>query len=109
MYPQETIDRLVELEKESLSFEMCGIIDSNNVVHPITNDSKDPDSFIFNKREYFTLLSRLLKEKTKVKATYHSHRGDDNTPSAADLSTIGIMKRSMVIISNGKVRCINYE
>lgn len=80
------ISKLQQLVKQSPQKEICGIIDTNFNVYPITNVAKNATTcFIFSKREYFTLMKKFKEEGNKVLFIYHSHPSGYVVPSKADL------------------------
>lgn len=83
---QQVIEQLKQLAKQSPTKEICGVIDNNFDIHPITNVAKNASTcFIFSKREYFTLMKKFKEEGNKVLFIYHSHPSGYVTPSKADL------------------------
>jgi len=82
-----TIKALQQLAAGSPNKEICGVVDTNGVVYPITNVAKVPGAcFVFSKREYFTLIKELQVSGLKLAFVYHSHPSGNPTPSEADMS-----------------------
>ena len=81
------LNKLYQLAALSPSKEVCGVVDSSFVVHPITNKAANQKScFVFDKREYFALIKKLKDDGQHVLFIYHSHPSNNVTPSAADVA-----------------------
>lgn len=79
--------KLYQLAALSPTKEVCGVVDSTFTIHPITNRASNQTScFVFDKREYFTLIKKLKDAKQHVLFIYHSHPSNNVTPSAADVA-----------------------
>lgn len=81
------LTKLYQLAALSPTKEVCGVVDSTFVVHPISNRASNQKScFVFDKREYFTLIKELKEKGQHVLFIYHSHPSNNVTPSSADLA-----------------------
>ena len=93
------ISTVQDMARKSPNREICGVIDSTGGIHPITNVASADGDFVFDKREYFSLLNALSKEGKEVKAIYHSHPFTPPLPSPADLACQKNIKKDFLIVS----------
>lgn len=100
------ITQLQDLAKAS-PYEICGVIGSDFTIHPIRNVAKNPTNcFIFDKKEYFTLIKKFKEDGCKVICIYHSHPNGDVTPSQADLNYTKNHKIPQIIVSGSRFRLV---
>lgn len=106
---ESIIKDLQSLAKQTPNIEVCGVIDNTFKIHPITNVAKNKQScFVFDKREYFTLIKALKNESKCVLFIYHSHPSNNVTPSATD---IAFTKRSglpQIIVGTNKYTLVEH-
>jgi len=101
------IVQLQVLAKMSPHKEICGVIAQDFTIHPIKNVAKNAAScFVFDKREYFTLMNTFQKSGNKVLCIYHSHPTGDVEPSKADLEYTKRSGVPQIIVSATKHRLV---
>lgn len=84
MVSTEIINHIQQLAAASPQREICGVVDSTGVVHPIPNVSTVPTDFVFSRPGYGKVLKYLQAEGRTITCVYHSHLNGDPTPSAHD-------------------------
>lgn len=103
--PQEIINKLQLLAKNNQHIELCGCIVDNRIVH-IRNVSNNPNSsFIFDKKEWLSLLN----SKVLVQAIWHTHPKNNPEPSSADLVSMHKLKYDYLIVTENDwryLRCL---
>lgn len=79
------LERLYAMVKAHPHEEICGVVDTQFRIHPVTNVAKDVHScFVFARQEYFAVVKSLQQTGDKIICVYHSHPNGDVTPSEAD-------------------------
>lgn len=107
-FTTETRNTLLRLAAESPDQEVCGLIDSAGKVYPIRNvAARGAYEFTFHKADYYQALNSISRDGLGVAAIYHSHPGNDTTPSGEDLATARKFALPMVIVSGPEMRCFN--
>lgn len=103
------ISALQELARKSPRREVCGLIDSDLNIIPITNVSINSGDFVFDRREYFTALSDIEQTGKHVAAVYHSHPFSSATPTKQDLECQKRLKKHFIIVTINSYRWVPYD
>lgn len=96
---------VLDLAKRSPNREICGAIDSDGKVIPLRNTSKTPDTFVFHKGDWFSLLNSGVR----IQCLYHSHIAGTPDPSPLDLESQKKHKFDLLIVTSDDWRYIPYE
>lgn len=102
------ISTIQSMARKSPTREICGVIDTEDRIFPITNVASSDTDFVFDKREYFTLLNKLNEEGAEVKAIYHSHPFSPPLPSPTDLMSQQAVKRDYLIVTFDSYQWVPY-
>lgn len=106
----KAVNEIRLLQRAAVGKEICGILDSEYEVHPITNVSNSPeDCFIFSKKEYFSTLKKLLALNRTILAIYHTHPEGICYPSEADMYYINTSKRNGLIVTDTQYRWLECQ
>lgn len=90
---------LQQLARRSPHREICGLIDSSGVVHPVRNVSRNPHTFCMERREYLRALTEIRLKQRRVVCVYHSHVGADPTPSPEDRQSLAACRLPGLIVT----------
>lgn len=106
--PEDVLKQLRDVAKTT-KIEVCGVIDSNYVLHFIKNVSSTPiTSFIFDKREYFSAVKSILAKGNTILCVFHTHPSGCHSPSVQDVKAYKRFKRNSLIVSSKGYTWIEY-
>lgn len=105
----EILCYLYKLAQYSPNKEICGLVDSEGNIYPITNVSKIPSDFVLSRQGYGEALKAIKDKNCTVEFVYHSHLNGDPTPSKNDLVSLNLCKHDYLIVANNKYTYTRYN
>jgi len=94
MCPKDIIEK-IQVMAALQRKEICGVVLKDNTIIPIKNVSSSHNTFVFDKREWFTLLNT----KPDILCIYHSHLNGNTEPSETDLNCQNIIMYDFLIVA----------
>lgn len=105
---QSIVAQLKALARQAPQQEVCGVIGTDYQIYPITNVAKNKSScFVFDRKEYFTLMKKFTQAGLKILCLYHSHPSHSPEPSQADLDYTRRSGHRQIIVTSSEYRVIN--